>query len=189
MRGGVASVVVMVGLAGASGCGFKHGALPPAGDAGDEPGADAVPIDAAPDAQPANLRVRVEAHIDGRDELILKDRTAQWHHYQFAAPGREAFVTLPTKFDSIEWFPVWPDTPNTENRDCDCVSSIYTELPTDVPRVVGVVASLTVNSARVAPSIKQQPSADNDYTLVVELTDVGQGGAAWNDVVIDVVVP
>jgi hypothetical protein len=154
-------------------CSFEHGQAPPDGQA-------------AADATPANFHLHVEAWMDGRSNLIITGNQLRWHHFQYAAPGREQFVNLPTKLDAAEWYPTWPDVPNAENRDCNCDSST-TALAAAVPRAASTTR-LTVVQARRMPSVLQMPSAANDYTLVVELTDVGSSGSAWHFIDIDVVV-
>lgn len=167
-----------------SACGFTPGRVA-AGDAALEHDAA---IDAAIDAPPPSFHVRVEGYIDGRSHLIFNGTTVYWHHYQFAAPGREVFVNYPTRFNGVEWQPVWPDLPDAENRDCNCDSSTYETLPTAVPRLE-LPATVTVVATRRAPSVIQQPTQMNDFTLIVELSDLGAGGSAWNTLDIDVVVP
>ena len=66
-------------------------------------------------AQPATQVIRVEALIDGRSQLILRDDTAQWFHIDWAAPGRELFRNEPTIINGVSWFPIWPDVPDAEN--------------------------------------------------------------------------
>jgi hypothetical protein len=41
-------------------------------------------------------RLTLEAFIDGRSQLILRKWSVQWHHLDFAAPGRWEFRELPT---------------------------------------------------------------------------------------------
>ncbi|MBI4641246.1 MAG: hypothetical protein HY731_11160 [Candidatus Tectomicrobia bacterium] len=57
-------------------------------------------------AQLVTQTLRVQAHIDGRSRLILRANTAQWHHLDFAAPGRHGFVNLPTIINGVQWFPI-----------------------------------------------------------------------------------
>jgi hypothetical protein len=45
---------------------------------------------------------------------------------------------------------------------------------------------LTITQARRMPSVLQMPAAANDYTLIVELTDVGASGSSWHILDIDV---
>ena len=72
---------------------------------------------------PSIRTITVQAVIDGRSQLILRGNTAQWRHFDFAAPGRLDFKNAPTVINNVEWFPVWPDKPDKENRDCDgCLS-------------------------------------------------------------------
>ncbi len=119
--------------------------------------------------------------MDGRSHLVFQGSSVHWHHYDYAAPGREQFVDKPTLFNDVPWLPTWPDEPDAENRFCDCDSSTYATLPISVPTHPTTTA-LTPISVRAQPSVIQQPSADNNWTLIVELTDLGSGGS-FSDVV------
>jgi hypothetical protein len=143
-----------------------------------------VTLDATPDAALPQV-LRVEAWMDGRSQLVFSGHSVHWHHYQYAAPGRELLVNKPTLFDDVAWLPTWPDAPDGENRDCDCDSSVYDQLPITIPSVP-TVTTVTPIQARVAPSVIQQASAENGYTLIVELTDVGAGGSATHIVDISI---
>lgn len=160
-------------------CSFEHGIARP----------DAAQGAVAPDAAgplPPSFHLHVEAWMDGRSNLIIQGTSVRWHHIEFAAPGREQFVDLPTKLGSFDWYPTWPDVPTVENRDCNCDSSMYSELPTAIPHAPSTT-TLTITQVRRAPSVLQMPSAANDWTLVVELTDVGASGSSWDILDIDVV--
>jgi hypothetical protein len=122
--------------------------------------------------------ITVEAWIDGRSQLILKDNTAQWHHLDFSAPGREGGVTEPTTINGAEWYPVWPDVPDANNSFCDCSSDVYTGVVPPIPET-GFPAKLNLIQARDDAYIVQQPDAGNDYELIVEFNDNASGGADW----------
>ncbi|MBS1119727.1 MAG: exported protein of unknown function [Deltaproteobacteria bacterium] len=162
------------------------------GPAADAARSDAAEPDAAepdatqPDAPPVALHLHIEADIDGRSDLILKGTTVTWMHHQFAAPGRQGFTDFPTKLDAALWLPTWPDVPDAENRDCECMSSTFAALPVGVPRAPATV-TITPSQARGAPTAVQLPSASNDYTLIVELDDVGFGGSSNYVIEVDVV--
>jgi len=91
-----------------------------------------------------------------------------------------------TKLDAYDWYPTWPDVPDAENRECNCDSSTYGGLPIAIPRAPST-ASLTVIQARKPQTILQAPSEANNYTLIVEVTDVGFSGSSWVIIDIDVV--
>ena len=111
-----------------------------------------------------------------------------WHHIQFAAPGRETFTNLPTKLDAVEWQPVWPDLPDAENRDCDCDSSAFAALPTALPGVPSTVTVTHLLGRRTTtPSVLQAPAAANNFTLILEFTDVGLSGSDIYATQVDVV--
>jgi hypothetical protein len=161
-----------------AGCGFARG-TPPAGAPPDA--TMALDLDAAP----ADLHLRIEAWIDGRSNLIIVGSTAHWHNYQYAAPGRELLVNKPTLFDGAAWYPIWPDAPTGENRDCDCDSS-NAVLQVSVPAVPSTLTVTPVQARRSITTV-QAPTAANNYTLELEFNDTGSGGSATYIASIDVV--
>jgi hypothetical protein len=132
--------------------------------------------------------IRVQAYVDGRSQLILQGDTAQWHHFDYAAPGREGFINLPTTINGTDWYPQWPDIPDAENRFCNCYSDVYTGVDPPVPQT-DVVVSLTLVQALGPVSIVQAPSLANDYTLVVQFNDYAPPGAHWYIVDININAP
>lgn len=161
-----------------AGCSFTHGRLPTAGD----DAAVSSDIDAPP---PQPFHLRVEALIDGESHLIIKGSTLHWKHFIYAAPGRWNFVIDPIKLNGLDWYPDWPDIPDTENRSCNGCESSSTQLPIAVPRVPST-ATWTGVQVRRDQGIVQAPSAANDYELIVLISDYGVGGAAPYIVDIDV---
>jgi hypothetical protein len=137
---------------------------------------------AAPPAAKPNV-IRIEALIDGKSRLLLKGKTAQWHHLEWAAPGRHEDTKHPTVLNGEKWFPEWPDRPDEENRNCKCKSDKYEKLEPAVPDVVETATVKRVQG-RGKVTIVQQPKPDNDHTLIVEFDDNSQGG--HNPYVVDV---
>jgi hypothetical protein len=124
-------------------------------------------------------KIRIEADIDGRSQLILSGKTAQWHHFDYAAPGRldtEFYscpaVSEPTIINKDEWYPVWPDDPTPENRDCNCSSDLYEGVRPPVPSS-DLTPVLNAIQYRWLPQIVQNPSAANGYTTIIEFDDNG----------------
>lgn len=128
--------------------------------------------------------VRIEALIDGRSELRLRGNTAQWFHYDFAAPGRHLFRDEPTIINGIKWQPKWPDIPDAENRFCQCSSDIFPGVMPPLPLSPGP-ADLHVIQSRSITRITQVPAENNDYTLVVQFDDNGINASDWYVVEID----
>ena len=122
--------------------------------------------------------IRIEADIDGRSQLVLRGSTAQWHHIDFAAPGRledpsfcgRPQLYLPTVINDLEWYPAWPDVPSPENRGCDCDSDIYDDIVPALPESA-LTPVLNVIQARYRARIVQAPSSTNDYTTIIEFDD------------------
>ena len=133
-------------------------------------------------ATPHPTTLKVRAYIDGRSQLIIQGNRVHWHHLDFAAPGRhfDAVVSQPTDLNEANWEPIWPDVPDSENRDCNCDSSSYEGIPnlarTDQP------VWLDVSQGRGEVFILQQPSAANNYTLVIEFDDNPQMGPDWYEI-------
>lgn len=139
---------------------------------------------------PSEITIEIRADIDGRSQLILRGNTAQWHHFDFAAPGRQLFTNFPTTINSVDWYPIWPDVPDAENRDCNCFSDIFTgvvpALPAQ-PMEIGLqILSVVRPGARCEPTgtiaIVQFPTPDNNFTTIVEFDDNPQDGSAFYDV-------
>jgi hypothetical protein len=122
----------------------------------------------------------VSAYIDGRSQLILQGDAVHWHHLDFAAPGRLEGADNPTYLNWAAWYPAWPDSPDAENRDCNCDSSAYVGL--QPLAMQDQIASLEIVRARDRVAIVQQPDAANAYTLIIEFDDGAPAGATWYEV-------
>lgn len=176
----------------AVGCGYAPERTALEGDASIA-GDVAALTDSGPDASdpttpPVPFHLYVEAKIDGRSNLIIRGKTVTWMHFQFAAPGRETFTNVPTMLDEVAWQPVWPDVPNAENRDCNCRSSTFDALPVGLPTVPSMVTVTHVKGRRTTtPSAIELPTSANDFTLVLEFSDIGLGGSDIYGANIDVV--
>jgi hypothetical protein len=121
-------------------------------------------------------KIRIKALIDGRSQLILSENTAQWHHLDYAAPGRHEFRNEPTVINGVDWFPVWPDIPNEENRDCDCFSDVFVGVDPPLPFAETDIVFNTIRSRNVTQII-QHPTKENDFELIIEFDDNAPGGS------------
>jgi len=139
---------------------------------------------ASADALAGTCTIQVSAWIDGRSHLILRGNTAQWHHYDYTAPGREDMLTEPTIINGSNWYPVWPDVPNAANHDCDCDSDVFNGVFPPLPST-DMTLSLKEIQVRDQVSIVEQPSAGNNYTLIIEFNDNSSGGADWYTIEFD----
>lgn len=122
------------------------------------------------------VTLHVRAYIDGRSDLILQGTAAHWHHLSAAAPGLWSGSNEATTLNDLAWVPVWPNT--GENRDCNCDSQPSPAVP-PMPAHDQTVA-LQVAQARGSVTIVTQPSAANGGALTVEIDD-GPSGADWYD--------
>lgn len=133
--------------------------------------------------------IDIEGLFDGRDQLIIKGDTLQWHHFDYAAVGRHEGQNQPTYITTalmgtVAWTPEWAYPPPYEYPPpneirFEAYSSIFTGLNPPLPAVAGVVLSFTRISGRADLSIIQLPESANDYTLIVEFNDNYHGGSAW----------
>ena len=177
-------MVRLVAIAFLAGCSFDP--MTPAATGDPEPMVDGE-IDGAADPAPATaFTLRVEVLVDGWSYLKVKGTTLYWEHHVYAAPGRWQEVIQATRLNGVEWFPTWPDVPTVENRDCNGCRSSTTELAVGVPRVPSQTTLREVQVRR-AQELVQAPAADNDYELIVQITDFGQAGGADYIVEIDVI--
>ena len=115
---------------------------------------------------PIPLKLRIRVRIDGLSRLIIQENAVHWFHVSAAAPGR--WIPAATFINNLQWNPVWPDVPDSGNRDCKCSSSSYQGIPTiaGYPPII-----LEIIQARGKVAIVQQPGQSNDYTLIVEFDD------------------
>lgn len=138
---------------------------------------------AAAQAGAVQCSLRVRAWIDGESELHIKGNTARWHHIDAAAPGREGCPAInePTILGPASWFPEWPDNKEgCRNQDCNCDSSSFPNLCAALPAIEQQV-DMVVDRARDSVEIMQQPSAKNEYELIVRYDDPSSS-ADWYDV-------
>lgn len=132
--------------------------------------------------------IEIQAHIDGRDQLILKGDTIQWHHFDYAAVGRQLGSNSPTLIGGIigkntgVWLPVWPSPPPDEIR-FDAFSSALTKVWPSIP-TDGAPWQVKKVFGRGEVIIVEQPSSDNDFTLIVEFDDNIFGGSAFYGIIL-----
>jgi hypothetical protein len=135
---------------------------------------------------PASLNIR--AYLDGRSELIIQGDVLYWHHLDFDAPGRWELgeVQQPTYLNQTAWEPAWPDIPDATNDSCNCNSSTAVGVPSLARTEQRAWLDIVQGRGRV--SVVQQPGAENDYTLVLELDDNAMLGAEWYEVNLNYIV-
>ena len=140
----------------------------------------------APTPTPTTTKITIEAYIDGRSRLILREGTVQWHHLDHAAPGRWQGLDSPTVINSTTlWLPTWPDQPTAENRDCGCWSSIFDALVPPIPHGDVEVRFTGRHITRVIES----PNASNAFTLILEFDDNDRVQPSTYSVAIDWATP
>jgi len=123
--------------------------------------------------------ITVQAQIDGRSQLTIRGNTAQWHHFDFEAPGLSGFppTEVPTIINGANWTPVWPVTGSDRRVDCDCDSNEFTGVNPPL-ELADQTVTLNVIQGRDTVTIVQQPAASNNYELIVEFNDNSVGGTA-----------
>jgi len=144
---------------------------------------------------PPVASVEITAYIDGRDRLIIRGGTMQWDHLDWAAVGRHGGLNEPTIItttsrgqtilDGVEWVPQWSAEPPDEIRSPE-ISSVFTGLVPLLDAGIQTV-ELEVLSARREVWIVEQPSAANDYAVIVEFNDNMAIAADWYTIRLDYV--
>jgi hypothetical protein len=134
-----------------------------------------------PPQQSPNASIEISALIDGRDQLIIRDGTLQWEHWDMEAVGRHMGQNVPTTItttlddqvvmDHVDWTPEWDGQVRRGDR-----SSVFTGLIPEFPEVDQTV-QLALLDVRREASIVQHPSMGNDYTLIVEFNDNSAGSS------------
>jgi Leucine-rich repeat (LRR) protein len=125
-------------------------------------------------------RCTIKAYIDSQSLLVIQSDSVQWHHLNGAAPGRHGGVNLPTYICGEEWFPVWPDIPDPDNRQ-ECYSSVYNNPSFSLPEFPQNVI-LTIIEAEGNVTILEQPSANNNYSLILFFDDGEPPGPYWYEI-------
>jgi hypothetical protein len=136
----------------------------------------------APTTQASEFTITVRALIDGRSQLILKGKTAQWRHFDNAAPGLHGGRNEPTIINGAKWFPQWEDSDlDPEVRVKKAASDVFDQMDPALPAVAMTVTMTKVHCRDLA-SIVQQPEAANDFTTIIELNDDQSPGPDWYEV-------
>lgn len=163
---GVRSTALVLSLV--AGCSFEASA----------PGGTGAPPDGSVAPPFEGLRFQVSAWIDGRSRLVLSGSQLEWFHLDFSAPGRLDGNFLPTVIDGADWFPTWPDEPDSENRDCGCRSlDAWSGLPVPIPRADTTTTVTPAAEMRGVARVIEQATVANDFAVVIELDDNGDAGA------------
>jgi formylglycine-generating enzyme required for sulfatase activity len=159
--------------------GFRVVELPPG-----KPGPDIKPVATIRPAD-ARIIIDIEAMIDGKDLLIIRDNMMQWHHKDYAMVGRYEGYNEPTIISTtrdgstvmnrVGWMPRWPEGASVRQ---EAVSCTFLGLEPALPRAAMKV-ELTPLKCRGSVQIRQHPSAGNDYTLIVEFDDNKPLGFDW----------
>lgn len=117
--------------------------------------------------------ITVRSWIDGGDYICIRDGKVWFVHGSWDLPGMNDHRDnpLPTYVNGTEWHPRW------SRQDKRAVSDVFA-VQGAVPSLVGAKVWLRDASERGCTHIVEQPTAENDNTLKVELGDHGLG-ASW----------
>jgi len=134
-------------------------------------------------AQPPGS-IRVQAYIDGRSQLRIKGATAQWYHNEYAAPGMHNNLKRPTVLNDKPWHPTFIDAGPFAAVGVQSVSDIFEGIAPPLP---AKAVEVKIHKVKVRGEVRvlQQPAADNDFTLIIELDDASVGGPI--DYIVDLV--
>jgi hypothetical protein len=136
--------------------------------------------------------VEIRAWIGGLSRLELSADRATWQHFSGPAPGRSlcqlglpTWPIRPTYLDGVAWWPVWPDVPTCENRNCGgCRSDTWTGVPTPLP-TGAFVPRLTIVSGTRSARIVEEPHYGNGFRVVLEFEHEGLGPGVWYEVLLE----
>ena len=140
-------------------------------------------------AQGVLMTIEVEAMIDGRDVLILRDDTLQWVHYDWAAVGRHEGLDEPTiittsldgliQMDEVQWYPQWPEAAPAQIR-YGAESSIYYGLTPELPPA-DLITSIDLDplASRGTVTLEQVATGTGSHELHIEFDDNIYGGHDW----------
>jgi hypothetical protein len=127
---------------------------------------------AGPSALFAADGLTVSVQIDGLSQLFVKRDRIYWQHVLHARPGRHGGGDYPTLINDYAWYPQWP-SPDPAGSGPSEPLVVATEFSTN--------AVVLVKTAGRGPvSILQQPSAANDFTLIVSFDDALDGPDRYN---------
>jgi probable HAF family extracellular repeat protein len=131
----------------------------------------------------AAYSLKVKAWIDGESHLVIQKNTVYWHNLEYVAPGYEAQnKPLPTYLTTAHMGTrAWRPRYWSSGTYGDTTSAPYTNLNLPLG-ASGQTVTLTPITARGNVTIIQQPSAANDYTLIVGFDDKSSGSADWYEV-------
>lgn len=115
-------------------------------------------------ARKPDLTVRI--FVDGSDVVKMQGNRLWIEHDTAGLPGKLIYVNGQT------WTPTWKDKVSTEFMGLDRPLKLH----------VGDKIQIVKRAGRGMVSIEQFPSADNDQTLAVRISDDDFGGADWYDV-------
>ncbi len=111
------------------------------------------------------MQLSIRVGIDGITDLVVHGSELHWHHIKYVVPNAAII-------NGATWQPSWP----AQSTSCDCDSS-STEVTPPLPSRSQVVV-VTPLTART-PIVVDQPTAANDYTLVLHFNDDPSGSAYY----------
>lgn len=127
-------------------------------------------------------RLYVRTLIDGKDTLYIRGDSMWFVHHAYQLPGQWAGENLPTYINQEqEWMIEWNGTLS---------DVIKIEKPESTLPDYGEWNSENMMVKFYTPSygeaaVREYPTAENDYTLVIALDDVEPHGAHWFYIDID----
>jgi hypothetical protein len=137
-------------------------------------------------ARAAQIAFDFTADIDGRDQLIIKGGTLQYQHFDWTPVGLHnpdypstiisTSLDGTTQMDQYAWTADWPNGTGSQ-----AYSSIFTGAIPSAPSQ-DALASMNVLQARGTVTLAQLPTAQNQYTTIVNFDDNPLGSDAIYEV-------
>ncbi len=127
-------------------------------------------------------KLYVRTLIDGKDTLYIKGDSMWFVHQAYQLPGKWAGEDLPTYINQDqEWNHVW----NGTLSDVVKIQKPESALPTSGTWNAENMMVKFYTAGYGVPVVKEYPSVENNYTMIIELDDVEPLGAHWFCIDID----
>jgi len=121
-----------------------------------------------------DAKLVIRSLIDGSDDLMIRGDQVWFVHSSYELPGRWQGGNEPTYLNDEEWLPVWQGS----NSDKYVIQDKDAALPANTAFTEETL-SVTAKGGHGKVVVSEYPSADNDYTLKMQIDDRGPDGANW----------
>ncbi|MHA2102497.1 MAG: zinc ribbon domain-containing protein [Candidatus Hodarchaeales archaeon] len=125
-----------------------------------------------------NQVISFRALIDGEDDLLLRGNEIWYNHKEFYLPGLHDSNNFSTQINNYNWYPKFP---YVNNGELDLVQE--SEPLKDYSYIPKYKIDYSLELVEIPEDgsvvITQQPSVENNYTLLLSIHDGPVGGSWW----------